>query len=832
MGILKKLFDHEYKELRRFNAIADKIVALDDEYSKLTDTELQNKTDEFKERLAKGETLEDILVEAFATAREAAYRVIGEKPFYVQILGALAIHYGNIAEMKTGEGKTLTSVLPAYTNALTGKGVHIITVNEYLAGRDAEWMGGIHRFLGLTVGVNRRDMSPEEKRDAYNCDILYSTNNEIGFDYLRDNMVVRKEDRVQRPLNFAIIDEVDSVLIDEARTPLIISGGEMENKNLYLSADKYAKSLKEDEDFIYDEKTKSVNLTEKGSDKAETMFHIDNLYDVDNATLLHFINQALRANYAMKKDFDYVVQDGEIVIVDQFTGRLMKGRAYSDGLHQAIEAKEGVQINQETKTLATITFQNLFRMYNKLSGMTGTAKTEEEEFRDIYNMYVIEIPTNKPVIRIDEPDLVYASKEAKYKAIINFVKERYEKGQPVLIGTIAIETSELISNLLDQAHIPHEVLNAKNHEREAEIISKIGLGKSVTIATNMAGRGTDIKLSDEVRALGGLCVVGTERHESRRIDNQLRGRSGRQGDPGYTQFFVSMRDDLMVRFGSDRIGAMMENMGFGDNAIRSKAFTRSVEQAQKRVEGNNYDIRKNLLQYDDVMNNQREIIYGKRNQILDNESIHEMVLSTFRHHIEDIVKSHIPPEDMLTEKDYADIREEVNENLLKKDLTEKEIKGKEPDDLIDYICKKVIAEYEAKIKEVPEEVSQEFEKVITLQVVDNYWMEQINTMSHLREGIYLRGYGQEDPLRAYTIEGFNLFDKMLQAIDKDVSVFLLKAEIRQNIERKENTETMTTNDSEAEPVKRKPKRVKKIGRNDPCPCGSGKKYKNCCGKST
>jgi preprotein translocase subunit SecA len=830
LGILKKLFDHEYKELRRFNAIADKIVALDDEYSKLTDTELKNKTDEFKERLAKGETLEDILVEAFATAREAAYRVIGEKPFYVQILGALAIHYGNIAEMKTGEGKTLTSVLPAYTNALTGKGVHIITVNEYLAGRDAEWMGGIHRFLGLTVGVNRRDMSPEEKRDAYNCDILYSTNNEIGFDYLRDNMVVRKEDRVQRPLNFAIIDEVDSVLIDEARTPLIISGGEMENKNLYLSADKYAKSLKEDEDFIYDEKTKSVNLTEKGSDKAETMFHIDNLYDVDNATLLHFINQALRANYAMKKDFDYVVQDGEIVIVDQFTGRLMKGRAYSDGLHQAIEAKEGVQINQETKTLATITFQNLFRMYNKLSGMTGTAKTEEEEFRDIYNMYVIEIPTNKPVIRIDEPDLVYASKEAKYKAIINFVKERYEKGQPVLIGTIAIETSELISNLLDQAHIPHEVLNAKNHEREAEIISKIGLGKSVTIATNMAGRGTDIKLSDEVRALGGLCVVGTERHESRRIDNQLRGRSGRQGDPGYTQFFVSMRDDLMVRFGSDRIGAMMENMGFGDNAIRSKAFTRSVEQAQKRVEGNNYDIRKNLLQYDDVMNNQREIIYGKRNQILDNESIHEMVLSTFRHHIEDIVKSHIPPEDMLTEKDYADIREEVNENLLKKDLTEKEIKGKEPDDLIDYICKKVIAEYEAKIKEVPEEVSQEFEKVITLQVVDNYWMEQINTMSHLREGIYLRGYGQEDPLRAYTIEGFNLFDKMLQAIDKDVSVFLLKAEIRQNIERKENTEPMTTNDSEAESVKRKPKRVKKIGRNDPCPCGSGKKYKQCHGK--
>ena len=830
LNILKKLFDHEYKELRRFNGIADKVMALDEEYSKLTDTELQNKTEEFKERLNNGETLEDILVEAFATAREAAFRVIGEKHYYVQILGALAIHYGNIAEMKTGEGKTLTSVLPAYLNALTGKGVHIITVNEYLAGRDAEWMGGIHRFLGLTVGVNRRDMTAEEKREAYNCDILYSTNNEIGFDYLRDNMVVRKEERVQRPLNFAIIDEVDSVLIDEARTPLIISGGEMANQNLYISADKYAKSLKIEEDFIYDEKTKSVNLTEKGADKAEEMFHINNLYDVDNSTLLHFINQALRANYAMKNDVDYVVQDGEIVIVDQFTGRLMKGRAYSDGLHQAIEAKEGVTINQETKTLATITFQNLFRMYNKLSGMTGTAKTEEEEFRDIYNMYVIEIPTNKDIARIDEADLVYATKEAKYKAIINFVKDRYEHGQPVLIGTIAIETSELISSLLKQAHIPHEVLNAKNHEREAEIISKIGLGKSVTIATNMAGRGTDIKLSDEVRALGGLCVVGTERHESRRIDNQLRGRSGRQGDPGYTQFFVSMRDDLMVRFGSDRIGAMMENMGIGDQAIRSKAFTRSVEQAQKRVEGNNYDIRKNLLQYDDVMNNQREIIYGKRNQILDNESIHEMVLSTFRHHVEDLVKSHIPPENELTQEDYKDIREFVNENLLKNDLEEKDVNGKQPEELIDFICKRVIEEYEDKIKDIPEEVSQEFEKVITLQVVDNYWMEHINTMSHLREGIHLRGYAQEDPLRAYTMEGFDLFDSMLQKIDKDISIFLLKAEIRQNIERKENTKKITTNDSEDKVEKKKPKKTKKVGRNDPCPCGSGKKYKQCCGK--
>ena len=830
MNILKKIFDHEYKELRKFNNIANQVMSLEEEYSKLTDTELQNKTQEFKDRLRDGETLEDILVEAFATAREASYRVIGEKHYFVQILGGLAIHYGNIAEMKTGEGKTLTSVLPAYLNALTGDGVHIITVNEYLASRDAEWMGGIHRFLGLTVGVNTRDMNSKEKQEAYNCDILYSTNNEIGFDYLRDNMVVHKEERVQRKLNFVIIDEVDSVLIDEARTPLIISGGEMANSNLYVQADTYAKNLTPEKDFIYDEKTKSVNLTEKGADKAEEMFHINNLYDVENATLLHFINQSLRANYAMKNDVDYVVQDGEVVIVDQFTGRLMKGRAYSDGLHQAIEAKEGVNINQETKTLATITFQNLFRMYRKISGMTGTAKTEEEEFRNIYNMYVIEIPTNKEVIRIDAPDLVYATKEAKYKAIINFVKEKYEKGQPVLIGTIAIETSELISNLLKQAHIPHEVLNAKNHEREAEIISKIGLNKSVTIATNMAGRGTDIKLSDEIRELGGLCVVGSERHESRRIDNQLRGRSGRQGDPGYTQFFVSMKDDLMVRFGSDRIGTMMENMGLGDQAIRSKTFTRSIGTAQKRVEGNNFDIRKNLLQYDDVMNNQREIIYDKRNKILDNESIHEMVLTTFRHHIEDLVNSHIPPEGYLTDQDYEDIIEFVNENLLKKDIKKKDIESLKPEELIDFLSKTVIQEYEDKIKEVPQEVTEEFEKVITLQVLDNYWMEHINTMSHLREGIHLRGYAQEDPLRAYTMEGFDLFDSMLQKIDKDVSIFLLKAEIRQNIERKENTKKMITNDSEEKTTKKKPVKKKKIGRNDPCPCGSGKKYKQCHGK--
>ncbi len=831
MNILKKLFDHEYKELKRFSKLADQIMELDEEMQKLTDTELKAKTEEFKEELKKGKNLDDILVEAFAVAREACFRVIGEKPFYVQILGACAIHYGNIAEMKTGEGKTLTSVLPAYLNALTEKGVHVITVNEYLASRDANWMGDIHRFLGLTVGVNLRELSSKEKQEQYNCDILYSTNNEIGFDYLRDNMVVNKEERVQRPLNFAIIDEVDSVLIDEARTPLIISGGQMSSANLYIEADRFAKSLKKEEEFIYDEKTKSVNLNDKGSEKAEKMFRVKNLYDINNATLVHFINQALRANYAMANDVDYVVKDGEIVIVDQFTGRLMQGRAYSDGLHQAIEAKEGVKINEETKTLAQITFQNLFRMYNKLSGMTGTAKTEEEEFRNIYNMYVIEIPTNKEIARIDAADLVYANKAAKYKAIINFIKEKYEEGQPVLIGTIAIETSELISSMLKQAHIPHEVLNAKNHEREAEIISKIGLHKSVTIATNMAGRGTDIKLSDEIRALGGLCVVGTERHESRRIDNQLRGRSGRQGDPGYTQFFVSMEDDLMVRFGSDRIKIMMESMGIGEQAIRSKTITRSIGTAQARVEGNNFDIRKQLLQYDDVINSQREIIYDRRNNILDSDSIHQETLDAFRHHIEDLILSHYQIDNELNDDDFEEIIEFANENLLQDDIKKSDIETLNKEEIIDKLYKQVEKEYEEKVSAIPDEVKDEFEKAITLQVIDNYWMEHINTMSHLREGIYLRGYGQEDPLHAYTVEGFDMFDSMLQKIDKDVTVFLLKAEIHQNIERKEvKKEKLLTNEDKSTTLKKKPTHTKKIGRNDLCPCGSGKKYKQCCGK--
>ena len=732
--------------------------------------------------------------------------------------------------MKTGEGKTLTSVMPAYLNALSGNGVHIVTVNEYLADRDANWMGNIHRFLGLTVGTNLRSLSPTEKKEQYNCDILYTTNNELGFDYLRDNMVVQKENRVQRGLNFAIIDEVDSVLIDEARTPLIISGGEMKSARLYTDADSFVKSLKNEEDYIYDEKTKSVTLTEEGVKKGEQRFGVDNLYDINQTSLVHHINQALKANYSMRNDVDYVVQDGEVVIVDQFTGRLMKGRAFSDGLHQAIEAKEGVKIQQETKTLATITFQNLFRMYKKLSGMTGTAKTEEEEFRNIYNMFVICIPTNKEVIRDDEPDLVYATKVGKYKALINEIERRYKTGQPVLVGTIAIETNELISDLLRKRKIPHEVLNAKNHAREAEIIAKAGEKKAVTIATNMAGRGTDIKLTDEVKELGGLCVLGTERHESRRIDNQLRGRSGRQGDPGFTQFYVSMEDDLMVRFGTDRIKMMMQTLGFTeDQAIKSKTFSRAIATAQSRVEGNNFDIRKQLLQYDDVMNNQREIIYSKRNEVLDNESIHDTVLEAIKNHVTDLVKSHTFPEGHLSDTDIEEITSYANENLLRKDLNPKDLNGRTEDDIIDIIYNIIVEEYEEKIKNVPREISDEFEKVIVLNIIDKYWTEHINTMSHLREGIHLRSYAHDDPLRAYTVEGYEMFDNMLQNIDKDVTIFLVKSEIKQNIERKEVSKEKITNDGK-DAVKARPKKVDKIGRNDPCPCGSGKKYKQCCGK--
>ena len=830
MNILRSLFDFEYKELRRFMKIADQIEAKSDEYEKLTDKQLQHKTEEFKKELEKGKTLDDILVDAFATVREAAKRVINEKPFYTQVLGALAIHYGNIAEMKTGEGKTLTSVMPAYLNALTGDGVHIITVNEYLASRDAAWMGQIFEFLGLTVGTNLRDLSPAEKRERYNCDILYSTNNEIGFDYLRDNMVVRKEDRVQRPLNFAIVDEVDSVLIDEARTPLIISGGAMHSNNQYLDAQRFVKDLKENEDYIIDEKTNSINLTDEGSRKCESFYGIDNMYDIKHSALVHHINQALRANFTMKNEVDYVVQDGKVVIVDQFTGRLMQGRAFSEGLHQAIEAKEGVKINEETKTLATITFQNLFRMYKKLSGMTGTAKTEEEEFRNIYNMYVIQIPTNKPVIRKDMADLIFATKQDKYNAIIQEIKERHATGQPVLVGTIAIETSELISNMLKKERIKHEVLNAKNHAREAEIIAKAGEIGSVTIATNMAGRGTDIKLGEGVKELGGLCVIGTERHESRRIDNQLRGRAGRQGDPGYTQFFVSFEDDLMVRFGTDRFKDLLQAAGLGTTInLRSKTMTRNVESAQKKVEGNNFDIRKSLLQYDDVMGRQREIMYERRNEILDSDSIHESIINLIKDHIYNLVMSHLVEQPELLEFDCSEICEYVNENLLRNsNMKLSEIINKSKDEVIQILEDKIIGEYENKIKDLPEEIVNDFEKVIALRVIDTHWMEHINTMDHLKEGIGLRSYAQNNPLVEYTNEGFQLFDEMLDTINREITKYLLKAEIKQNLERKEVVKPTGTNDSK-DKVKTT-RKVEKIGRNEPCPCGSGKKYKNCCGR--
>lgn len=827
MNILRSLFDHEYKELKKFRSIADKIELLKDEYSNLSDGDLKNKTTIFKERLNAGETLEDILVEAFATAREAAKRTIGEYPFYVQLLGGIAIHYGNIAEMKTGEGKTLTTVLPAYLNSLTGKGVHVITVNEYLTLRNAEWMGKVFEFLGVTVGVNLRELTPSEKKKEYDKDILYTTNNELGFDYLRDNMVVKKENRVQRGLNFAILDEVDSILIDEARTPLIISGGHMESKNLYNSADIFVKTLIKEQDYTIDEKTKSVSLSEEGSDKACKFFKLYNLYDISNTALVHHIDQALKANYAMQRDVDYVVQDNEVIIVDQFTGRLMKGRAFSEGLHQAIEAKEGVKIQDETKTLATITFQNLFRMYNKLSGMTGTAKTEEEEFRNIYNMFVIQIPTNREVIREDLADLVFATKKAKFNAIVDEIEKRHKMGQPILVGTIAIETSELVSKMLDKKGIKHEVLNAKNHAREAEIIAKAGEKNSVTIATNMAGRGTDIKLGDGVRELGGLCVIGTERHESRRIDNQLRGRAGRQGDPGVSQFFVSLEDELMVRFGTDRIKALMQSAGFDEQAIRSKIFTSSIEGAQKRVEGNNFDIRKQLLQYDNVMNEHREIIYRKRNEILDQESIHENVLNSFKDYINNIVIKYLNSEE---ETRYEELTDYINKNLLKtKKIKLSQIENKTIEDATEIIYELLNEDYEEKIKEMPWELVNEFEKAIALRVIDTNWMNHINNMEHLKEGIGLRGYANEDPLQAYIKEGYQIFDNMMAKISEEISMFLLRAEVRQNIERKEVAKPIINNKDE-KTLKGGTHKKEKIGRNDPCPCGSGKKYKNCCGK--
>ncbi len=832
MNILKSLVDSEYKELQKFKKIADAIEAMEPEIQRLSDEELASKTIEFKEEIKNGTTLENIIVPAFAVAREAAYRVIGEKPYYVQLLGGLAIHFGNIAEMKTGEGKTLTEILPAYLNALTGNGVHIITVNEFLAQRDSEWMGQIFKFLGLTVGLNLRELSPEQKREVYNADITYSTNNEIGFDYLRDNMVVRKEDRVQRPLNFVIIDEVDSVLIDEARTPLIISGGKMNSKNLYIDADIAVKKLKEEEDYTIDEKTKSVSLTEAGSEKVQTAFGIQNLYDEQNTALVHHVIQALKANFGMKKDVDYMVNDeGEVVIIDQFTGRLMPGRQFSEGLHQAIEAKEGVQINEETKTMATITFQNLFRMYKKIAGMTGTAKTEEEEFRDIYNMYVIRIPTNKPIARKDYTDLIFSTEAGKYKAIVEKIKELHSTGQPILVGTISVENNERLSKMLKREGIPHEVLNAKNHSREAEIIAKAGEKGAVTIATNMAGRGTDIKLGEGVKELGGLFVIGTERHESRRIDNQLRGRAGRQGDDGASQFFVSFEDELMRRFGTDKIKTMVQSLGMPETqAIQNKMLSKSIETAQKKVEGNNYDMRKHLLDYDNIISEQRVIIYRKRNELLDAETERELILDTFKNHIDDVVEKHIAPEGKLTDADNEDIVEFVNNNLLRKSkIAVEDIAKKKIEDVEDFIYNVVAKEYEEKTGEFPREVIDSFERMISLRVIDAAWIEHITTMEHLKEGINLRGYAQTNPLQAYALEGYNLFQSLLENIDQNVSNFLLKAEIQQNTVERKPIQRMHMNDGK-EKVSAGPAKSDKVGRNEPCPCGSGKKYKNCCGK--
>lgn len=834
IGLLKKVFPgSNERQVNRLQKRAERIDRLADEIKRLSDEQLRAKTDEFKQRLAKGETLDDILDEAYAVVREASTRVLGMTPFLVQIMGAIALHEGNIAEMKTGEGKTLVATMPAYLNALLGKGVHVVTVNEYLARRDAEQMGQIYEFLGLTVGLNLSGMDKEEKQQAYQADITYGTNNEFGFDYLRDNMVLYKEDKVQRPLYYAIIDEVDSILIDEARTPLIISGAANKSTELYVRANDFVKLLKKDEDYTYDEKTKNVMLTEEGINKAEKFFSIDNLYDIKNVVINHHINQALKAHVVMQRDTDYVVQDGEVVIVDAFTGRLMKGRRYSDGLHQAIEAKEGLEIQKESMTLATITFQNYFRRYQKLAGMTGTAKTEEEEFRNIYNMDVIAIPTNKPVRRIDHPDLIFKTLEGKYRAIINEIVERHKKGQPVLVGTIAVETSELLSKMLKKKGIPHNVLNAKHHEREAEIIEQAGRKGAVTIATNMAGRGTDIKIDEEVAKLGGLFVLGTERHESRRIDNQLRGRSGRQGDPGESRFYISLEDELMRRFGSDNLKNMMDRLGMDDNQpIESKMVTKAVEAAQKRVEGNNFDARKQLLQYDDVMNQQREIIYKQRDEVLESENLRSVVENMIKSVIERIVRLHTSDE--ITEDwDLQAIADYMNANFFHPGfIAEDDIYGKDPEEIVEFLYEKAIEKYDEKEQQFEPERMREFERVVVLRAVDSKWMDHIDAMDQLRQGIHLRAYGQNDPLREYQLEGFQMFEAMIEAIEEEVARYIMKAEIQQNLKREAVAVGQAVNPKEeSEKPKRRPvRRAQMVGRNDPCPCGSGKKYKHCHGK--
>lgn len=896
-NFLKRIFENDKAEIKSLEKQADKIIALESTMAALSDEELRNKTAEFQERYQKGETLDQLLTEAFAVVREAAKRVLGLFPYKVQLMGGITLHKGNIAEMKTGEGKTLTATMPVYLNAISGDGVHVVTVNEYLASRDAVEMGELYRFLGLTVGLNVTGKSSEEKRAAYNADITYSTNNELGFDYLRDNMVVYRNQMVQRPLNFAVVDEVDSILIDEARTPLIISGQAEKSTAMYNRTDFFIKSLKEEEDYTIDLTSKSISLTDVGIEKSEKTFHVDNLYDVDNTNLVHHLDQALRANYIMILDVDYVVNEGKVQIVDQFTGRIMEGRRYSDGLHQAIEAKENVEIQNESRTMATITFQNYFRMYTKLSGMTGTAKTEEEEFREIYNMEVIQIPTNKPIIRQDYPDLLFPNLKSKYQAVAKDIKARYEKGQPVLVGTVAIETSELLSRLLKQEGVPHEVLNAKNHFKEAEIVINAGQRGSVTIATNMAGRGTDIKLGPGVLEVGGLAVIGTERHESRRIDNQLRGRSGRQGDPGESQFYLSLEDDLMKRFGSERIQQVWSRLNTDgdadDMAIQSKMLSRQVESAQKRVEGNNYDTRKSVLEYDEVMREQREIIYGQRLDIItETESLRTITVNMIERTITRLVETHTQGEketwNLKAIHDFA-----TSVLVHPESISEDDLKGKTATEIKDDLINRSRTVYEEKEKQLSGDQMLEFQKVVILRVVDQKWTEHISNMDELRQGIGLRSYAQNNPLTEYQTEGYNRFQEMIASVDYDVTRIVMKSEIRQNLKRESvgsNSDIRAVREGEvgaadkAEQIKRaqmaamqmrqvmmaqQMERLRaqkaamdaqketmenseqveaeatveeeiqpaapemtegKVGRNDPCPCGSGKKFKNCHGQ--
>lgn len=833
-NILKTIIENDKGEIRRLEKMADKVFKYEDQMAALTDDQLKAKTVEFKERYQNGESLDSLLYEAFAVVREGAKRVLGLFPYKVQVMGGIVLHHGDVPEMRTGEGKTLTATMPVYLNALSGKGVHVVTVNEYLSERDATEMGELYSWLGLSVGINLAAKSPMEKKEAYECDITYSTNSEIGFDYLRDNMVVRAENMVQRPLNYALVDEVDSILIDEARTPLIVSGANaVETSQLYHMADHYVKSLDKD-DYIIDVQSKTIGLSDSGIDKAESYFKLENLYDIENVALTHFIDNALRANYIMLLDIDYVVsEEQEILIVDQFTGRTMEGRRYSDGLHQAIEAKEGVPIQDETKTSASITYQNLFRMYKKLSGMTGTGKTEEEEFREIYNIRVIPIPTNRPVQRIDHSDLLYASIEAKFKAVVEDVKARYQKGQPVLVGTVAVETSDYISKKLVAAGVPHEVLNAKNHYREAQIIMNAGQRGAVTIATNMAGRGTDIKLGEGVRELGGLCVIGTERHESRRIDNQLRGRSGRQGDPGESQFYLSLEDDLMKRFGSERLKGIFERLNMSEEAIESRMLTRQVEAAQKRVEGNNYDTRKQVLQYDDVMREQREIIYAQRYDVITaDRDLAPEIQAMIKRTIERVVDGHARAKQ---DEKLEAILNFAKYNLLPEDsITMEDLSGLSDKAIKEELFQRALKVYNSQVSKLrDEEAVKEFQKVLILRVVDNKWTDHIDALDQLRNAVGLRGYAQNNPVVEYQAEGFRMFNDMIGSIEFDVTRLMMKAQIheqeRPQAERHIST-TATRNIAAHQASMPEDLDLSQIGRNELCPCGSGKKFKNCHGK--